>query len=315
MEDIMGDLHFFRVNTGDVVPGTNYWVTRPASLSRPKDHAVMFITEGHEDGQAVFGTVSGCLVFWPDAWEIPEEISGKHAVFPCRNPHLEYCRFFQRHGITGLCMPEETELRNGSHIAGTAKIGKGTVVFPGCYIGGEVTVGEDCYIGPGVKILGRVRIGNRVWIRENTIVGMDGMTTDRDGDGHPVPMPQFGGVEIEDDVKIGALAVIQRGAIDDTVLHRGCKIDSLCLVSHNVSVGEESIVVGTAFLFGSASVGRQAQVSGGCMVGNYVHVGDRASLGMGSIATKDIPDGWIAYGAPAKPIRPDTFDREKGSIF
>lgn len=311
----MEDLHFFRVNTGEHVPGTDYWVTRPASLGRPKDGAVMFITAEHPDKRETFTSVSGCLIFWPDTWEVPEAVSVKNAVCPCRNPHLEYCRFFRQHGITGLCMPDEVYERNGSHIAKTAKIGERAVIFPGCYIGGEVSIGDDCYIGPGVKILGRVHIGNRVWIRENTVIGMDGMTTDRDGEGHPVPMPQFGGVVIEDDVRIGAQAVILRGAIDDTILRKGCKIDSLTLISHNVDIGEETIVVGVTHLFGSTSTGRQAQVSGGCMVGNYVHIGERASLGMGSVATKDIPNGWIAYGVPAKPVREDVFDPEKGSIF
>ncbi len=311
----MEDMNFFRVNTGEYVPGTDYWVTQPASIGRPKDHAVMFITEEHPDLREVFESVAGCLIFWPDVWEVPERISSGNAVFPCRNPHLEYCRFFRKHEITGLCMPEVTRERNGSHIAETAEIGARTVIFPGCYIGGEVIIGEDCYIGPGVKIIGRVRVGDRVWIRENTVVGTDAMTTDRDGNRHLVPMPQFGGVVIEEDVRIGANVVIARGAIDDTVLRKGCKIDNLTFISHNVSVGEESLVVGMALLFGSSSVGWQAQVSGGCMVSNYVHIGDRASLGMGSVATKDVPDGWIAYGVPAKPVREDVFDSEKGSIF
>lgn len=311
----MEDLHFFHINTGDDVPGSDYWITRPASINHPKNGAVMFLTEGHPEWRKIFESVSGCLIFWPDIWEIPRTVSEKNAVFPCRNPHLEYCCFFRRHGITGLCMPGETYEQNGSYIGKKAQIGKGTVIFPGCYIGEEVSIGEDCYIGSGVKIMCRAHIGNRVWIRENTVIGMDGMTTDRDGEGHPVAMPQFGGVVIEDDVRIGALVSIQRGAIDDTVLRRGCKIDSMAMIAHNVSVGEESIVVGTTLLSGSASMGRQAQVGGGCVIGNYVRIGNRASLGMGAVATKDIPDRWIAYGVPAKLVREDVLDPEKGSIF
>lgn len=222
----MEEREFFAVDSGEYVAGTNYRIVRPASLNRPKNHAVR----------------------------------------PCADPHLEYCRFFRTHHITGLCPPDETEAVNGSYVAKGAKIGRNTVIFPGCYIGGDTVIGEDCYIGSGVKIIGRVQIGNRVRIRENTVIGTDGLSTDRDEEGHPADMPQFGGVVIEDDVKIGANAVVHRGAIDDTVLEKGCKID-------------------------------------GQVLGNYVHVGDRAFVGMGSVVTKDIPDGWVAYGSPAKPVR------------
>lgn len=299
----MTEQEFFRVNTAAYCPGTEYWVTRPASIHNPKDHAVMFITKGYPESRGVFEGVSGCLIFWPEEWEIPKQIAAANAVVPCENPHLAYCRFYQQQKITGLYQPDETVSRDGSLIATTAKIGEGTVIFPGCYVGGQVTIGRNCFIGAGVKIVGWVRIGDNVWIRENTVIGTDGMSTDRDEDGHPVTMPQFGGVVIEDDVQIGANACILRGAIDDTVLHKGCKIDSLVLVSHNVSVGEESFVIAVTHLFGSSSVGKQAQVSGGCVVGNYVHIGDRALLGMGSVAPRSIPDGWVAYGSPAKPMR------------
>lgn len=299
----MTEQEFFRVNTAAYCPGTEYWVTRPASIHNPKDHAVMFITKGYPESRGVFEGVSGCLIFWPEEWEIPKQIAAANAVVPCENPHLAYCRFYQQQKITGLYQPDETVSRNGSLIATTAKIGEGTVIFPGCYVGGQVTIGRNWFISAGVKIVGRVRIGDNVWIRENTVIGTDGMSTDRDEDGHPVTMPQFGGVVIEDDVQIGANACILRGAIDDTVLHKGCKIDSLVLVSHNVSVGEESFVIAVTHLFGSSSVGKQAQVSGGCIVGNYVHIGDGSLLGMGSVAPRSIPDGWIAYGSPAKPMR------------
>lgn len=297
------EMRFFEVNTREYVADTDYLVTRPASINHPKDHAVMFITNKYPERRDAFLSVSQCLVFWPEEWEIPTEVSERHAVVPCRDPHLAFCKFFAAHRITGLYGVDEFETVNGANIAKTAKIGKNVTIFPGVYIGGQVTIGDDCFIGAGVKIMGRVSIGNRVWIRENTVIGTDGMSTDRDENGHPVTMPQFGAVVIEDDVQIGANAAILRGAIDDTVLHRGCKVDSLVLISHNVSVGEESFVIAVTHLLGSSSVGKQAHVSGGCVVGNYVHIGDRALLGMGAVANKDIPENVIAYGNPARPLR------------
>lgn len=294
---------FFSVHSGKYVSGTDYEIVRPASLNVPKDHAVMFITESYLEKKTVFDRVNGCLIFWPERWEIPAWAAEQNAFCPCKNPRVAYCRFFSENQITGLPVPDEIEMVRGAWIAKTARIGRGTTVFPGAYIGGEVMIGEDCYIGAGVTIIGRVLIGDRVCIRENTVLGADGLSTDRDETGRPTTMPQFGGIVIENDVKIGANSVIARGAIDDTVLHQGCKIDNLTFVSHNVSVGEESFVVGSTLLFGSASVGRQAQVSGGCVVGNYVHIGERSLLGMGSVANKSIPENVIAYGNPARPVR------------
>lgn len=299
----MENNEFFRVSSSGYVQGTEYRITRPASLSHPKDHAVMFIMEEYPERREVFNSVTECLIFWPESWDVPPEISSKNAVVPCENPHLEFCKFFAKHNITGLCMPEETVVLNGSYVVKTAKIGDGTIIFPGCYIGGSASIGKNCFIGSGVKILGRVQIGNGVQIRENTVIGAEGLTTDRDESGHPVPMPQFGGVVIGDNVYIGANSVIARGAIDDTILGNYAKIDNMVFVSHNVNIGEESFIVGQSILFGSATIGKQAQISGGCTVGNYVHIGDHSLLGMGSVANKSIPDNTLAYGNTVKPIR------------
>ena len=299
----MDSSHFFRVNTREYAADTDYWVTRPASINHPKDASVMFISKKYPQYRKRLFSVSQCLIFWPEEWEIPPEIAGKNAVVPCRDPHLAYGRFFAVHHITGLYQPEAFQFVNGAFIAETAEIGADTVIFPGAYIGGDVVIGSRCFIGAGVKIVGRVRIGNCVWIRENTVIGTDGLSTDRDEDGHPVEIPQFGGVIIEDGVKIGANTVIQRGAIDDTVLEAGCKIDGQAFIAHNVHIGKESFIVGETFLLGSASVGEQTQVAAGCVFGNYVHAGSRSLVGMGSVVTRDIPNNCVAYGAPAKPVR------------
>lgn len=299
----MNKTEFFRLNSREYVSDTDYWITRPASLDHPKDHAVMFITERFPEKRDVFYSVSSCLIFWPEGWKIPDGICSRNAVVSCRNPRLDYCKFFADHCITGLYQPDEMTECKGALVAKTAQIGEGTIIFPGAYISGEVTIGIDCFIAAGVKIMGRVHIGDRVRIRENAVIGADGLSTDRDENGRALTMPQFGSVVIEDDVQIGANTVIARGAIDETVLRKGCKIDNLTFISHNVTIGEESFVVGETLLFGSASVGKQAQISGGCAIGNYVHIGDQALVGMGSVVTKDIPPKCVAYGSPAKLVR------------
>jgi len=299
----MSNLEFFSVNSSKYVPGTGYRITKPASLNNPKNNAVMFISERYPEKKSAFDAVEQCLIFWPSCWDLPSKASTRNAFLPCTNPRVAYCEFFAENQIDGLCPPDETVFVNGAWIAKTAKIGKDTIIFPGAYIGGQVTIGDNCYIGAGAKIIGRCQIGNRVRIRENAVIGADGLSTDRDEYGHPRTMPQFGNVIIEDDVQIGANSVIARGAIDSTILHKGCKIDNLVFISHNVCVDEESFIVGMTLLFGSSSVGQRAQISGGCVVGNYVHIGNRSLLGMGSTANKTIPENTIAYGSPAKPIR------------
>ena len=173
-------------------------------------------------------------------------------------------------------------------------------ILPGAYIGGEVELGDNCYIGFGTKLVGEIHVGNNVIIRENSVIGADGLSTDRDENGRAITMPQFGGVIIEDDVQIGALTVIGRGAIDNTILKRGSKVDNSTFISHNVTVGEDTFVVGESIMFGSSSTGKQVLISGNSTIRDGRHIGDRAIVGMGSVVVKNVEDGTIIKGNPAR---------------
>ena len=161
-----------------------------------------------------------------------------------------------------------------------AVIGKNCVIFPDVYIGKDVVIGNDVYIASGVKLVGSVSIGDHVVIRDNTVIGADGLTTSRNDNGEAITIPQFGGVSIEDDVQIGANVVIARGAIDDTRIGRGSKIDSSCFISHNVSIGEDTFIVGETIMFGSSSTGKQVLISGNSTIRDSVHIGDKAVISM-----------------------------------
>ena len=291
---------YFRVNASKYIPEKNFDVVRPASLNNPKDNAVMFISTGYLNHIDAFRKCKNCLIFWPEEEPVPDDIAALHAVCVVANTRNGYCGFFRDNSITYYPPVEEFEVVNGAYIAKTAKVGNNCRILPGVYIGGEVEIGNNCYIGLGTKLVGEVHMGNNVIIRENSVIGADGLSTDRDENGRALTMPQFGGVIIEDNVQIGALTVIGRGAIDHTILRRGSKIDNSTFISHNVVLGEDTFVVGESIMFGSSSTGKQAFISGNSTIRDGRHIGDKAIIGMGSVVIKNVEDGAVVKGNPAK---------------
>lgn len=291
---------FFRISVKKYDSSKEYDVVRPSSLNNPRDNSVMFITEDHISEWTAVLKVKECIIIWPESMDVPAEVTKKHVVIKHRQPRLGFAMFFYENDITYNAKPCGYTLVEGAFICNGAKIGKNTVIFPGAYIGANVDIGDNCYIGSGVKLIGRVKIGNNVIIRENTVVGSDGLTTCRNEDGKIITIPQFGGVVIEDNVQIGALTVIGKGAIDDTLIRSGSRIDNSCFISHNVQIGEDTLMVGETIMFGSSSTGTRAYVSGNTTVREGISIGSDTLIGMGSVVVKSVPDGMVVKGNPAK---------------
>ena len=291
---------FFRVNASKYDASKNYFVVRPSSLNHPQDNSVMFVTPEYKSKWESVLRVRECIVIWPESEDVPQELARLHAVILHHEPRLGFAEFFRDNGITYNRTPMPFKVVNGAFICDGAVIGSNCSIFPGAYIDSDVTIGNNCYIGSGVKLLGSVKIGNDCIIRENTVIGSDGLTTRRDANGKVVTIPQFGGVTIEDNVQIGANTVIGKGAIDDTVIHTGCRVDNSCFISHNVQLGEDTLVVGETIMFGSSSTGKQAFISGNSTIRDGVSIGERAFVGMGSVVVKPVADGQTVKGNPAK---------------
>ena len=299
-EDMFAGFEYFKINVREYGSAHDFFVTRAASLNYPKSNAVMFIMKALMGKADVFSKVENCLIFWPDDIDVPEELAKKHAIITCRNTHLEFCRFFKKHNITNFVPYSEVREIDHYLVSGNVEIGKGTKVFPYVYMNGNIHIGENCYIAAGVRITGNVFIGNNVLIRENAVLGADGLTTDRDPDGSAASMPQFGGLVIEDNVQIGANSVIARGAIDNTVISRGCKIDNSVYVSHNAFLGENVFMCGESHTFGSVTVGRNTQISGNAAIRNGLTVGEGCLVGAGAMVTHNVKDNTVVSGNPAR---------------
>jgi len=185
----------------------------------------------------------------------------------------------------------------GAVIGAGAEIGSGTVIGAGAAIGAKVRIGRDCSIGPNASIL-HALIGDRVIIHAGCAIGQDGFGFVRGPRGaHKVP--QLGRVIIQDDVEIGANSTIDRGAIRDTVIGEGSKIDNMVHIAHNVSIGRHCLLAGQVGISGSTTVEDGVIMGGQVGVADHLTVGAGAMLGAKAGVMSNVPSGarWAGYPA------------------
>jgi UDP-3-O-[3-hydroxymyristoyl] glucosamine N-acyltransferase len=185
----------------------------------------------------------------------------------------------------------------GAVIGAGAEIGSGTVIGAGAAIGVKVRIGRDCAIGPNATIM-HALIGDRVIIHPGCAIGQDGFGFVRGPRGaHKVP--QVGRVIIQDDVEIGANCTIDRGAIRDTVIGEGSKIDNMVHIAHNVSIGRHCLLAGQVGISGSSTVEDGVMMGGQVGVADHLTVGAGAMLGAKTGLMNDAPPGarWAGYPA------------------
>ena len=189
----------------------------------------------------------------------------------------------------------------GAVIGPRAEIGSGSLVGATAVIGSAVRIGRNCSIGAGA-VVANALIGDRVIIHPGCRIGQDGFGFVLDLGSH-LKVPQLGRVIIQDDVEIGAGSTIDRGAIRDTVIGEGSKIDNQVQIGHNVTIGRYCIIVAQCGIAGSSTLGDFVALGGGVGVSDHVTIGEGAQLAAASNAHADIPPGERFGGTPAKPLK------------
>ena len=187
------------------------------------------------------------------------------------------------------------------------KIGNDSTIGAGCVIGDGVEIGSHCRIDPNVTIYPGTKLGDRVVVQAGAVLGSDGFGYVRDEQtGRYELFPQVGRLVIEDDVEIGANSTVDRGALDETRIRRGTKIDNLVHVGHNVQIGKEVVIAAQTGLSGSAVVEDNVIVGGQVGIADHVRIEEGAILGAQSgIPSKKVirGKGVVFWGTPARPIR------------
>lgn len=153
------------------------------------------------------------------------------------------------------------------------KLGHAVQLGANCVIASDVTIGDSTVIHPNVTIGHDTEIGNNCIIYAGTVIGADGFGYERDGDSY-LKIPQLGNVKIGNDVEIGANTAVDRGALRDTVINDGVKLDNLCQIAHNVVIGKHTLMSGHSGIAGSTKVGEYCLIGGGVGISDNIEVCD-----------------------------------------
>lgn len=204
-------------------------------------------------------------------------------------------------GTVGSAHFTDVMVGPGTVIGEGAEIGAGTVIGPNCTIGGGVAIGRGCVIGANVTIECSY-IGDYVFVQPGACIGVEGFGWLDHGRSNR-KVAQLGRVIIQDRVQIGANSVIDRGALGDTVIGEGTKIDNLVQIGHNSKLGRNCLIAATTGLSGSTILGDSVLVGGGVGTAGHLSIGSGSVVNGRAAVTKDWPAGSKLAGAPAQDVR------------
>lgn len=184
-----------------------------------------------------------------------------------------------------------------------AVVGARSQIGPGCVIGRGAIIGADCILRANVTICHGVRVADRVLMHPGVVIGADGFGLANDG-GVWVKVPQIGTVTIADDVEIGANTTIDRGALADTVIENGVKLDNLIQVGHNVRIGAHTAIAAGVAIGGSATIGKRCTIGGAASIAGHLEIADDVHLTATSAVPNSIPEpGIYSSGMPIQDNR------------
>ena len=264
--------------------------------------------------------LQAAAIFCPEqlASEIPEGI----AILVSSNPHGDFSLIgrilfpsaVQPHPSTGCWgispyahidnsarLEDNVTIEAGAVIGKNVEIGSGSVISAASVIGENCKIGRNCYIAPNVSVQYSL-IGNHVFLYSGVRIGQDGFGYVGGARGIE-KVPQLGRVILQDHVEIGANSTIDRGALRDTIIGEGTKIDNLVQIAHNVHVGRYCLIAAHCGIAGSVTIGDMTQLGGRVGLADHLVIGSNVQIAAASGVMNDIPDGEKWGGIPARPFK------------
>lgn len=185
-----------------------------------------------------------------------------------------------------------------------AVIGNNVKIYPLCYVGDNVQIGDNTTLYASVNVYSDCMVGRDCTLHSGVVLGADGFGFTQQADLSHKKIAQIGNVVIEDDVEIGANTSIDRATLGSTIIRRGCKLDNLIMIAHNVEVGEYSVIVSQTGIAGSTKVGRNCVIGGQVGIVGHITIADNVKIqAQSGIPASITQDGAIVQGAPAFNIK------------
>ncbi len=276
--------------------GENVSVKRLASIANAKPGDITFITDS-KYRQSLRDTMASAVIL--------AEEHRAYTNLPCivtENPYAYFAKLLAllnpkslaRQGIhpsaivsKTAVVPETCSIGPNVVIGDHVNLGEHVVIKANSYIGDNSKIGEMTELQPNVTIYDNCDIGKKCTIAAGVVIGADGFGYANQKD-EWVKIPQVGRVLIKDNVDIGANTSIDRGALDDTVIEQGVKLDNLIQIGHNCVIGEHTVIAGCVGIAGSARIGKRCKIGGAAMILGHLEIADDVTVSPGSMITRSL---------------------------
>lgn len=285
---------------GELVGSAAHTVSRIAPLESAGPDAIAFLSNPRYQPQLA-ASAAGCVIVGP---AMRDAAAARGAALVCADPYLAFARLTQwwaarRRGPVvpgvhpsavvepGAVVHPGAAIGPLAHVAASASIGAGAVIGPHCHVGEGAQVGEHTVLKVRVVLAEGCRIGARGIVHGGAVIGADGFGF-APVQGRWEKIEQLGAVTIGDDVEIGANTCIDRGALEDTVIEDGVKLDNLVQIGHNVRVGAHSAFAGCVGVAGSARIGRHCTAGGGAIILGHLELADHVHITAATVVTRSI---------------------------
>lgn len=285
---------------GELIGDGSANVVRIAPLDAAGADAITFLSNPRYT-QQLAASAAGCVIVGP---ALREAAAARGAAIVCADPYLAFAKLTQwwaaqRRGIVpggvhasafvepGAVLHASASVGPFAYVAAGARIGAGAVIGSHVHVGAGAEVGERTVLKPHVVLSEGCRIGARGIVHGGAVIGADGFGF-APTEGQWEKIEQLGGVRIGDDVEIGANTCIDRGALEDTVLEDGVKLDNLVQIGHNVKVGAHSAFAGCVGVAGSAKIGRHCTAGGGAIILGHLELCDHVHVTAATVVTRSI---------------------------